>query len=208
MVSYNNRDKILRRVSSYRGLAFIPPFIYMIISSHTEIVDDHIVWLLGIVIILFGFGIRLWATKHIGRRMLWMKKKGKQLMRTGPYTYVRNPLYIANIVIAVGLSILSESFWLVPFSTLYFFLLYHFVVLYEENRLLKKWGDEYQAYRDEVPRWIPRFEIFYGTRDNGFKWIHSFKAELPSLYVTLSVIFIFALRDLIIDQGMGNWFFN
>jgi len=199
MVSYYIRDKLLRRLSSYRGFAFILPFIYMTISSDNEIVCDHIVWLLGIAIILFGFGFRLWATKHIGRRMLWMKKKGKQLVRKGPYAYVRNPLYIANIIIATGLSILSESFWFVPFSTLYFFLVYHFVVLYEENRLLKRWGDEYQAYKDEVPRWIPRLKILYGFRDNGFKWIHSFRAESPTLYVIIFVIFIFALKDLIID---------
>jgi protein-S-isoprenylcysteine O-methyltransferase Ste14 len=171
----------------------------MTISSHNEIVDGHIVWLVSIAIILFGFGIRLWATKHIGRRMLWMKKKGKQLIRMGPYAYVRNPLYIANIIIAAGFSILSKTFWFVPFSTLYFFLVYHFVILYEENRLLKKWGDEYQAYRDEVPRWIPRLKKFYGIRDNGFKWIESFKAELPSLSFILFGIFIFALRDLIRD---------
>jgi len=126
-----------------------------------------------------------------------MKKKGKMLVRTGPYAIVRNPLYIGNILIATGLSILSELIWLVPFLFLYFFLLNHFVVLYEEKRLLSKWGDEYQTYLDEVPRWMPRVKQWHRVKTDSFTWIRAVKAEVPSLSVILLVVAIFVLKDFI-----------
>ncbi len=136
----------------------------MMISFHNDIEDDYIIWPLGISIVLLGVGIRVWSTKHIGRRIPMMKKKGKELVRTGPYAIVRNPLYIGNILIATGLSILSELIWLVPFLILYFFMLNYFVALYEEKKLLSRWGDEYQTYLSEVPDGCQRLKNGMGLK--------------------------------------------
>ncbi len=196
-IFYSMKDMILRKLSAYRAFAYIPPFIFMMIYSHGEIEDGYIIWPLGISIVLLGVGARAWSTKHVGRRLLGMKKKGKMLIRTGPYSIVRNPLYIGNISIAAGLSILSELIWLVPFLILYFFMLNHFVVLYEEKKLLSRWGDEYQTYLNEVPRWMPRVKKWHGVKADSFTWIRAVKAEVPSLSVILFVVAIFVLKDFI-----------
>jgi protein-S-isoprenylcysteine O-methyltransferase Ste14 len=197
MISYSMKDMILRKLSTYRAFAYVPPFIFMVISFYGETERDHVIWPLGISIVLFGVGVRIWSTKHVGRRILSMKKKGKVLVRSGPYAIVRNPLYVGNILIATGLSILSELIWLVPFLILYFFLLNHFVVLYEEKRLLSRWGDEYQTYLNEVPRWIPRVKEWYGVKTKSFTWIRAVKAEVPSLFLILFVVAIFVFKDFI-----------
>ena len=169
----------------------------MMISFHNDIEHGYIIWPLGISIILLGVGIRVSSTKHIGRRIPTMKKKGKELVRTGPYAIVRNPLYIGNIMIATGLSILSGFIWLIPVLILYFFILNHFVVLYEEKKLLSRWGDEYQTYLNEVPRWMPRVRESHGVKISGFTWIQDVKVEVPSLSVILLVVAIFVLKDFI-----------
>ena len=197
MISYSMKDMILRNLSVYRAFAYIPPFIFMMVSFYGEIEHDYIIWPLGISIVLLGVGIRVWSTKHVGRRILRMKKKGKMLVRTGPYAIVRNPLYMGNILIAVGLSILSELIWLVPFLILYFFLLNHFVVLYEEKKLLSRWGDEYQTYLNEVPRWLPKVKEWHGVKADGFTWIRAVKAEVPSLFLILFVVAIFVFKGYI-----------
>jgi protein-S-isoprenylcysteine O-methyltransferase Ste14 len=197
MISYSMKDRILRKLSAYRTFAYIPPFIFMMISSYGEIEHDYIIWPLGISIVLLGASVRVWSTKHIGRRIVSMKKKGKMLVRTGPYAIVRNPLYIGNILIATGLSILSELIWLVPFLLIYFFLLNHFVVLYEEKKLLTRWGDEYQTYLNEVPRWVPRVRERHGIKGDGFTWTRAVKAEVPSLFVILFGVAIFVFKDYI-----------
>lgn len=191
------RDNILKKIASFRSFLYLPPFVVMIITFYNEMEDDFIIWPLGIAIIFIGFLIRLWATKHIGRRTSLMRKKGKILVKTGPYAIVRNPLYIGNIIIATGLSILSELIWLTPFVMLYFFALYHFVILYEEKRLSERWGDEYLAYFNKVPRWIPRLRDLYRFKATGFKWIQALRSEIPSLIYILFGIFVFVLKEIL-----------
>jgi len=197
MISYSMRDAILRKLSSYRAFAYVPPFIFMMVSSYGKIEQDWIIWPLGIAIVLLGASVRVWSTKQVGRRIVRAKKKGKTLVRTGPYAIVRNPLYIGNILIATGFSILSELIWFVPFLFLYFFLLNHFVVLYEEKRLLSRWGDEYQAYLNEVPRWVPRVREWHGIETGGFTWTQAVKAEVPSLFLIFFGVAIFVFKDYI-----------
>ena len=189
-----SRDEILKGLSTYRGYAYLLPFGLMAITFYNETEEHFIIWPLGISIVLIGASIRVWATKHIGRRMPWMKKKGKKLVKTGPYTIVRNPLYIGNILIAAGLSILSELVWMVPVIFLYLFTLYHLIVFYEEKKLSGRWGEEYLIYLHEVPRWIPKLKKFSLAKSGGFKWREALRSELPSLYVSLIAIFIFVLK--------------
>jgi len=166
-------------------------------TYYNEMENDFIIWPLGIAIIFIGFLIRLWSTKYIGRRTPSMKKKGKALVNTGPYAIVRNPLYIGNIIIATGLSVLSKLIWFTPFVLLYFFTLYHVVVLYEEKKLSERWEDEYLTYFNEVPRWMPRLRDLHRFKANGFKWIQALRSEIPSLIYILFGIFIFVLKEIL-----------
>jgi len=126
-----------------------------------------------------------------------MKKKGKELVNTGPYAIVRNPLYIGNIIIAAGLSVLSKLIWFTPFVMLYFFALYHVVVLYEEKKLSERWENGYLTYFNEVPRWMPRLRNLHHFKANGFKWTQALRSEFPSFIYILFGIFIFVLKDLL-----------
>ena len=186
---------LLRGISSYRAIACLPPFALTVITLYNEAEHHLVIWPSGIFIVLFGVSLRLWATKHIGRRMLWMKKKGKKLIKTGPYAIVRNPLYIGNITIAAGLSILSELIWIVPLVIIYVFILYHFVALYEEKKLLERWGEEYSAYLSKIPRWIPNLKTLSLSRSGGFKWRDAIRSEIPSVYVSLFAILMFVMKE-------------
>lgn len=196
-MSFSFRDKILKKIAFFRSFLYFFPLGVMAITFYNEMENDFIIWPLGISIIFIGFLIRLWSTKYIGRRTPSMKKKGKILVNAGPYAIVRNPLYIGNIIIATGLSVLSELIWLTPFVVFYFFPLYHFVVLYEEKKLSERWEDEYLAYFNEVPRWIPRLRNLHRFKGNGFKWIQALRSETPSLIYILFGIFIFVLKEIL-----------
>jgi len=193
----NNYVCILKKLSTYRGFFYIPIFGLLAIPFYGEWGDDVIIWTLGIGVIIAGFLIRLWATKHIGRRIPWMKKKGKILVKEGPYAIVRNPLYIGNILVVIGLAILSELAWAIPFVFVYFFTLYHLVAVYEEKKLLDRWGDEYRVYMNEVPRWIPKFKNLHLNKVSGFPWKVALRTEVPSLLVILFGISFFFFKEIL-----------
>jgi protein-S-isoprenylcysteine O-methyltransferase Ste14 len=190
-------DSFLRNLFTYRGYVYLLPFGLMAVIFYNEWEDDVVMWPLGAGIVLIGFMIRLWATKHIGRRMPWMKKKGKKLVRTGPYTIVRNPLYIGNIIIAGGLSVLSELAWFIPLAILYLFSAYHLVVLHEEKKLTERWGKDYLDYLKEVPRWVPKLKDLRQVKGGGFKWMDAIRSEIPSVYVILFSMVVFALKEML-----------
>ena len=75
---------------------------------------------------------------------------------SGPYRWVRNPMYIGMFVFLVGYALCAVSFaaLLVAFAML---AVTHLVaVLYEEPSLARRFGDPYREYRRTTPRWIPR----------------------------------------------------
>jgi len=109
----------------------------------------------------------------------------------------QNPLDIGNISIAMGLSVLSELPWSIPLVFIYFFTLYHLVAVYEEKKLLDRWGDEYQVYMNEVPRWIPKLKNLNKNQISGFPWKVALRIEFPSLLVILFGISFFFIKDIL-----------
>jgi protein-S-isoprenylcysteine O-methyltransferase Ste14 len=139
-------------VYRYRGYLVAPPLVFAFFWCRWEVEIEYLIWPLGIGLVLTGMVIRIWAQQHLHYRL----KVRKYLTTTGPYSFVRNPIYTGNILICIGATITSELFWLIPITFLYCSWLYTLAVQYEEEHLLKKYGESYQRYLSEVPRWVPR----------------------------------------------------
>lgn len=78
-----------------------------------------------------------------------------QLITSGPFAIVRNPLYISNLIITLGVVFYSGVVILGTLVLAFFIFQYHCITKYEESSLLAKFGDEYQRYMDRVPAWVP-----------------------------------------------------
>jgi len=80
----------------------------------------------------------------------------KELVVTGFYRYVRNPIYVGVLLIFLG-HFLWFGYWALLIYTVFAFIGVHsFVVLYEEPTLTRKFGLAYEEYLKRVPRWIPK----------------------------------------------------
>lgn len=80
----------------------------------------------------------------------------EHLVISGLYRYVRNPMYVAVVTTVLGQSMILGNLRVTEYG-LWLWLAFHsFVRTYEEPKLRKKYGAEYEAYCEEVPRWIPR----------------------------------------------------
>jgi protein-S-isoprenylcysteine O-methyltransferase Ste14 len=109
-------------------------------------------WLLGGVIILWCF----WNFTFTGHGTPAPIDPPKQLVTTGLYHFVRNPIYIGALIILIGEFLWFKSIWLLAYAVVVFFFFHLFVTLYEEPTLQAKFGTAYENFRESVPRWIPK----------------------------------------------------
>ena len=110
--------------------------------------------LAGYVLLVTGCLWRVWCLAFIGGT------KDGVLTTTGPYSVVRNPLYVGSFlgVIGFGLAVRLPLLPLVLLAT--FAALYPAVVANEEKRLEELFGEDYLGYRNATPRWIPSWSLY------------------------------------------------
>ncbi len=111
----------------------------------------------GIVFLSLGILITLYcivefATKGLGT--LSPVDPTKKLVITGLYRYSRNPMYVGVLMCLFGEVLFTKSLYLLLYSLAAFVAFYLFVILKEEPRLLKYFGNDYKAYQKQVRRWI------------------------------------------------------
>jgi protein-S-isoprenylcysteine O-methyltransferase Ste14 len=86
----------------------------------------------------------------------------KELVVTGLYARVRNPMYVAVSLIIFGQALLFASAALIAYGIAIWFAFLLFVLYYEEPRLKHEFGESYETYAAAVPRWIPRLTPWRG----------------------------------------------
>lgn len=80
----------------------------------------------------------------------------RRLVVSGLYRHVRNPMYVAVVAAVVGQGLLLGDLRVIAWGLLLWIAFHLFVVGYEEPTLRGSFGDEYETFRANVPRWIPR----------------------------------------------------
>jgi protein-S-isoprenylcysteine O-methyltransferase Ste14 len=102
----------------------------------------------GIGFAVLGMLIRLWASGHV--------KKDKSLATTGPYSYVRHPLYVGNHLITLAFCLASGLWWsFIAWAAIAFFF-YPGTIAHEDEVLHRLFGKSWEAWRAETRALIPR----------------------------------------------------
>jgi len=98
---------------------------------------------------ILGLLLRGWATGHL--------EKNTELAQSGPYAYVRNPLYLGTLLVAAGLAIAARRGMLAALFAAVFLLIYLPAIELEEQHL-RKLFPEFAAYAKRVPALWPTWE--------------------------------------------------
>jgi protein-S-isoprenylcysteine O-methyltransferase Ste14 len=103
------------------------------------------------------------------------KVYAETLVTEGIFRHCRNPLYVGNILMLLGVGILANSLVYVGIVMPLFLFIYQAIVLAEENFLRNKFGTQFDAYCTRVNRWLINFsgisETFKGMRFNYKRWL-------------------------------------
>jgi protein-S-isoprenylcysteine O-methyltransferase Ste14 len=140
----------------YRGWIPVPLYLALLAPLPWRSLNWKLWWAVGLGVVALGSWFRLWAIRHIGKSARTRTEKTRPLVISGPYAIMRNPLYVANILIAGGFALCACLWWYAPALVVLLFIHYHIVALCEEKGMHERIGWEYEAYRGKVPRWIPR----------------------------------------------------
>lgn len=111
--------------------------------------------LLGLGLLLMYQTISLFATVGEGTLAPW--DPPQNLVVRGVYRHVRNPMISGVLFILLGEATLLGSLPLLMWFLIFFAVNATYIPLLEERQLARRFGDEYLAYKRNVPRWIPRF---------------------------------------------------
>jgi protein-S-isoprenylcysteine O-methyltransferase Ste14 len=146
---------IAEKFFKYRSYTPIPFLILMLIFQESTITS----MIVGLAVALFGEFWRLWGVSYAGSetRTTGGGVGGTYLVVSGAYSHVRNPLYVGNILMYLGIGIMSMSLYpyLQIIALWFFYFQYDQIINEEEKFLATKFGNEYQDYLDNVPRLIP-----------------------------------------------------
>ena len=117
---------------------------------------------LGVAIISLGEALRFWAAGHL--------QKNEVLTTTGPYAYVKHPLYIGTTLITIGFCIMAGNIYMLAVALLVFSFYYlPYKNRGEDERMKKLFGEAYLDYAEEVPDYIPRLSP-YGRSRGKWRW--------------------------------------
>ena len=150
---------------------------------------DHLVDAIGLGVSLCGQVVRglviglVYITRGGQNREIW----ANTLVEEGIFAHCRNPLYVGNVLIIAGLTIVHGG-WAMYFVVLPFFLFaYSAVVRAEERYLRDRFGESYTVYRMRVPRWWPRLRGLRATLHAGrFDWLRVVRKEYGTPFAWLS----------------------
>lgn len=108
------------------------------------------------VLLLPGLGLVFWS--------IWLFLRARTsplpmrpttaIVRSGPYRWTRNPMYLGMLLVYIGLALLFDIFWALVLIPLIMTLVARLVIQREERYLEATFGEEYRLYRTQVRRWI------------------------------------------------------
>ena len=137
-------------------LGLIP---FWISNTDIPLFDTGFLRYLAIPLWTIGAGIMVWCFRDFtieGHGTPAPTDPPHELIATGLYRYVRNPMYVAGLIALAGWIVWSPSLSMIITALLFFTATHLFVILYEEPTLKRKFGSGYEQYLKSVPRWIPR----------------------------------------------------
>lgn len=153
----------------------------------------------GGMLTLFGEAIRLWGVAYAGPLTRVTGGVGApEVIVSGPFAYVRNPLYIGNILMYSGVGIMANALspWLMIVAAGYFVVQYSAIVSLEEEFLEKEFGEEYRSYKKNVPRFFPALKNFEHEAQQRQRpdWKGAAKSEYRTFQAILIVTGIIVVR--------------
>lgn len=178
-------------------LVELPEFRFIGDSSALDLMWELCCGLVG----LLGLAVRAHVVGHAPRRTSGRNTEEGQvaevLNTTGLYSVTRNPLYVGNLLMWLGVALFLHSWIVVLITIAWFALIYERIILAEEVFLEQKFGEEYRRYAASTPAFLPRLRG-YRAPTLPFSARNVLKREYSGLFALVTSLFLL--------EVIGDWF--
>jgi protein-S-isoprenylcysteine O-methyltransferase Ste14 len=151
----------------------------------------RIIFVVGALLVFAAAFLRTWATAYLRTEVVHdATQHSEKLVADGPYRFVRNPLYLANLPLIAGTGLMASRLgWLVMVLGMWLFV--YRLILREEDGLLDTQGDSYRAYLNAVPRLWPSLTPRVAAGNGQARWGQAILGEL-FVWILGDAVLIFA----------------
>lgn len=133
-------QRIARRIRVPLGFVFAAVFLWLARPTLKSL-------LLSLILVIPGLWLRAYAAGYV--------RKNRELTRTGPYAYTRNPLYLGSVLIAFGFAVAAWS-WIIFLALAILFAVIYIPTIQSEEAFLRQAFPDFDDYAARVPRIFPR----------------------------------------------------
>ena len=141
------------------NVVVVIPFLILYFSDYVYVAPS--VWqsVFGVILLVSGLSLAIWTMflfHRIGKGTLAPWAATTHLVVEGPFKYTRNPMIIGVLAILTAEALILNSIYVFYWMAIFFLINCVYFKLFEEKQLEKKFGEEYLAYKENVPMWLPR----------------------------------------------------
>jgi len=176
-----------------------------------DILIDDLCDFFGLLLILKGTYLRMAARGYKKE----FSKKGQDLVMSGPYSLTRNPMYLGTFFIGAGFVLIVWPWWFLAIFSILFFVRFNAQMVKEEEYLLKIFGEKYEKYCRQVPRFFPSLKASFNIKmSQVFPWdmCWSTKERLGLLGWPILALFLEIFQEWvvynIVDVGRAVYVFS
>jgi protein-S-isoprenylcysteine O-methyltransferase Ste14 len=194
------RDTVGLWLHRYRKWGVLPLIAIGLVAQtgHLPASRGRFMMIAGGVGILFGTVLRIVSLTFIGTKDPVLRPASEGLATEGPYAITRNPVYLAEAAIALGIAMMSRLPWLVLATLITEVIVTALVVDWEESVMRRRHGAAFDEYAGQVPRWfsLRRFvhpDSYWKSRRRIKLW-WALRAEGPMLLLGLLTILAFLAK--------------
>jgi protein-S-isoprenylcysteine O-methyltransferase Ste14 len=138
------------------GLLLLVAFVLLrIFGAGSLAVDSPVLKAAGVILLLSGLGLAVWARIYLGRNwgMPMTQKAEPELVTSGPYRFVRHPIYSGLLLAILGTALATNIYWLIALGVIGIYFVYSARV--EERLLTTSFPSAYPGYRAKTKMLVP-----------------------------------------------------
>lgn len=138
------------------ALRMIPVVRGSLQSAQAYVAGSLLIGAVGVAFCALGIGLALWARVHLGRNwgMPMSTKESPELVTTGPYAFVRHPIYTGILLAMLGSALGENAFWVLPLVAFGAYFVYS--ARREEELMTERFPEQYPAYMQRTNMLLPR----------------------------------------------------